>query len=59
MMYIKCFEAWADNIFLGYEYATDSAEAIAKTHQKFSNPQKWNVEEYTVKQLTKEISNGE
>jgi len=54
----KCFEAWADSVFLGYEYAEDAEEAIIKTHQKFDSPQKWNTDEYTVKQLTPENPNG-
>jgi len=58
MIKIKCFEAWAGSVFLGYEYAEDTVEAIIKTRQKFDSPQKWNVNEYTVKQLTKETEDG-
>ena len=57
MTYVKCFEVWADTEFLGYEYDVDQEHVINKAHEKFGIPQKWNVAEYTTKQLTKELNN--
>ena len=53
----KCFEVWADNVFLGYEYGTTQSEVLTKSQNKYSDPKKWNVIEYTVKQLTKDTEN--
>lgn len=55
MTYTKCFEAWAGDLFLGYEYAETASEAIDKTTEKYSSPTTWAVEQYTVNQLTPEI----
>lgn len=51
----KCFEVWADNVFLGYEYGTAHGEVLTKSRNKYSDPQKWNVIEYTVTQLTEDL----
>lgn len=53
----KCFEVWADNVFLGYEYGETHSVVLDISRQKYSDPVKWNIIEYTVKQLTKEIDN--
>lgn len=53
----KCFEVWADNVFLGYEYGENQNEVLNFSRQKYSDPVKWNIIEYTAKQLTREIDN--
>ena len=59
MTYTKCFEVWANTEFLGYEYDVDYIGVIDKTHKKFGPPELWNASEYTTKQLTKELDNGQ
>jgi hypothetical protein len=54
MTYTKCFEVWADNVFLGYEYGKSQYEVLNTARRKYNDPVKWNVMEYTTKQLTKE-----
>ena len=43
----RTFRMYAGDIFLGYEYAEDSVEAIVKTRQKFGAHSQWSIEEYT------------
>lgn len=50
----KCFEVWADNVFLGYEYAETQTEVLNSARKKYNDPVKWSVIEYTVIQLTPE-----
>lgn len=54
MTYKKCFEVWADNVFLGYEYGETQSDVLISARKKYSDPIKWSVIEYTTKQLTKE-----
>lgn len=54
MTNVKCFEVWANNVFLGYEYGKSQSEILISARKKYDNPVKWNVIEYTTKQLTKE-----
>lgn len=49
-----CFEAWAGDLFLGYEYGKTQQEATEKCHEKYGLPENWNVETYTINQLTQE-----
>ena len=42
----------ADTNFLGYEYALDETQALAKTIVKHGAPAKWGVDEYTIAKIT-------
>jgi len=54
----KCFELWADNVFLGYEYGVTQADVLKTARQKHGKPTKWSVIEYKTTQLTPENPNG-
>ena len=41
----------ADTNFLGYEYALDETQALAKTIVKHGAPEKWGVDEYTIAKI--------
>jgi len=51
----KCFEVWADNLFLGYEYGETQTEVLTVARKKYNDPVKWSVIEYTTIQLTQEV----
>ena len=57
MKHKKCFEVWADNVFLGYEYGETQSDVLIAARKKYSDPTTWSVMEYTVNQLTKETVN--
>lgn len=54
----KCFEVWADNVFLGYEYGETQSDVLTSARNKYGKPTKWNVIEYKTTQLTPETKNG-
>jgi hypothetical protein len=54
----KCFEVSIPNNMLGYVYTTDLKTAVEEAERIWGNPQQWNADKYTVKQLTPETSNG-
>jgi|TARA_R110000796_G_scaffold66618_2_gene153157 hypothetical protein len=37
--------------FIGYEYALDESEALAKTIVKYGAPEKWGITHYTIKKI--------
>ena len=41
----------ASTNFLGYEYAVEESEALAKTIAKFGIPNRWGVENYTIEKI--------
>jgi hypothetical protein len=41
----------ANNGFVGYEYAADENQALAKTIVKHGAPEKWGIEQYTIKKI--------
>lgn len=41
----------ADTNFLGYEYAKEESEALAKTIVKYGAPAKWGIDQYTIKKI--------
>jgi len=41
----------ADTNFLGYVYAMDETQALAKTIVKHGAPVKWDVDEYTIAKI--------
>jgi hypothetical protein len=45
---LRTFKIYANDNFLGYEYAEDDVEAIIKTRNKFGAPKSWGIDEYTV-----------
>lgn len=47
----RTWEVFVGNEFLGYEYAVDESEALAKTIIKFGAPEKWGADTYTVKKI--------
>ena len=41
----------ADTNFLGYEYAMDETQVLAKAIIKYGAPAKWSVDEYTIAKI--------
>jgi hypothetical protein len=41
----------ADTNFLGYEYAMDATQVLAKAIIKYGAPAKWGVDEYTIAKI--------
>jgi|TARA_R110002126_G_scaffold262213_2_gene405082 hypothetical protein len=41
----------ADTNFLGYEYAAEENQALAKAIVKYGAPVKWGIEQYTIKKI--------
>ena len=48
---LRTFEIYANDNFLGYEYAEDDVEAIIKTRNKFGAPRSWGIDEYNVRKI--------
>jgi hypothetical protein len=48
---LRTFEIYANDNFLGYEYAEDDIEAIIKTRNKFGAPKSWGIDEYTAHKI--------
>jgi hypothetical protein len=48
---LRTFEIYANDNFLGYEYAEDDIEAIIKTRNKFGAPKSWGTDEYTARKI--------
>ena len=48
---LRTFEIYANDNFLGYEYAEDDVEAIIKTRNKFGAPRSWGIDEYNVHKI--------
>jgi len=47
----RTWEVFVGNEFLGYEYAVEESDALAKTIIKFGSPEKWGADAYTVKKI--------
>jgi len=47
----RTWEVFVEQEFLGYEYAAEESEALAKTIIKFGAPEKWGADIYTVKKI--------
>lgn len=48
---LRTFKVYAEDNFLGYEYAEDKVDAIIKTRNKFGAPKQWGIEEYSVDKI--------
>jgi hypothetical protein len=40
-----------DEGFIGYEYAVEESEALAKTIVKYGAPERWGIDHYTIKKI--------
>jgi len=49
--YERTWMVSAGTNFLGYEYAMDETQALAKTIVKHGAPAKWSVDEYTIAKI--------
>jgi hypothetical protein len=49
--YERTWMVSADTNFLGYVYAMDETQALAKTLVKHGAPEKWSVDEYTIAKI--------
>jgi len=47
----RTWQVFAGDDFLGYEYAVEHSQAIAKTIVKFGAPEKWGIDTYTVNKI--------
>jgi hypothetical protein len=45
----RTWQVFADDNFLGYEYAKDQDEVYLKAIKKFGAPEKWGIASYVVK----------
>jgi hypothetical protein len=45
------WKVWADDLFLGYEYANDITGALANTKRKHGSPCRWGINEYNLKRI--------
>lgn len=49
--YERTWHVSADTNFLGYVYAMDETQALAKTIVKHGAPAKWGVDKYTIAKI--------
>lgn len=48
---VRTFQVFAADNFLGYEYAVEETEALAKSIVKYGAPELWGIDAYTIKKI--------
>ena len=47
----RTWQVFAGDCFLGYEYAQEEHQVLAKTIIKFGAPERWSINKYTIEKI--------